>query len=124
MAVNLVPLITVPHAALGPHAALMCHGSIAGKKEGTTSIEQISAVYGKQAVVVSIDPRRVYVTDPTSVSAGRYIDCKLTPHSRQLVVLMLPRRAHTTPLPIPRQRQASAVAITPLANTRTGRHFH
>lgn len=47
----------------------MFHGSIAGKKEGTTSIEQISAVYGKQAVVVSIDPRRVYVTDPASVSA-------------------------------------------------------
>jgi imidazole glycerol phosphate synthase subunit HisF len=34
---------------------------------GTTSIEQISAVYGRQAVVVSIDPRRVYVSDPSQV---------------------------------------------------------
>ena len=106
----MVSLITVPHAAL------MLHGSIAGKKDGTTSIEQISAVYGKQAVVVSIDPRRVYVTDPTSVSAGRYIDRKLTPHLRRFFVLMLPRRAHTTTLPIPRHRQASAVAINPLAS--------
>lgn len=31
---------------------------------GTTAIEEISRVYGKQAVVVSIDPRRVYVSDP------------------------------------------------------------
>ena len=38
-----------------------------GQKTGTTSIEQISAVYGKQAVVVSIDPRRVYVSDPSQV---------------------------------------------------------
>lgn len=34
--------------------------------DGTTSIEQISKVYGKQAVVVSIDPRRVWVKDPAS----------------------------------------------------------
>jgi len=32
-----------------------------GRKSGTSSIEQISAVYGNQAVVISIDPRRVYV---------------------------------------------------------------
>uniref|UniRef100_A0A7S4J4W7 Imidazole glycerol phosphate synthase hisHF n=1 Tax=Odontella aurita TaxID=265563 RepID=A0A7S4J4W7_9STRA len=32
-----------------------------GKKTGETSIETISAVYGVQAVVVSIDPRRVYL---------------------------------------------------------------
>jgi imidazole glycerol-phosphate synthase len=38
-----------------------------GTADGSTSIEQISAVYGKQAVVVSIDPRRVYVADPGSV---------------------------------------------------------
>ena len=34
----------------------------AGKKlAGTTAIEQISRAYGNQAVVVSIDPKRVYV---------------------------------------------------------------
>jgi|Deesub1362B_J571_1020462.scaffolds.fasta_scaffold00292_46 glutamine amidotransferase/cyclase len=35
-----------------------------GKKTGKSSIEQISRVYGNQAVVVSIDPRRVYVDSP------------------------------------------------------------
>ncbi|RLI70250.1 imidazole glycerol phosphate synthase HisHF, partial [Archaeoglobales archaeon] len=33
-------------------------------KTGESSIEQISKVYGSQAVVVSIDPRRVYVESP------------------------------------------------------------
>ncbi|KAL2633126.1 hypothetical protein R1flu_004605 [Riccia fluitans] len=37
------------------------------KKTGKTSLEQISYVYGNQAVVVSIDPRRVYVKDPKDV---------------------------------------------------------
>eukprot|EP00456_Euglypha_rotunda_P064714 TRINITY_DN55221_c0_g1_i1.p1 TRINITY_DN55221_c0_g1~~TRINITY_DN55221_c0_g1_i1.p1 ORF type:complete len:210 (-),score=39.82 TRINITY_DN55221_c0_g1_i1:10-639(-) len=35
-----------------------------GKKTGQTAIEQISYVYGAQAVVVSLDPRRVYVKSP------------------------------------------------------------
>ncbi|NTW89025.1 MAG: imidazole glycerol phosphate synthase subunit HisF [Desulfobulbaceae bacterium] len=39
-----------------------------GKKSGTSSIEQISAVYGNQAVVISIDPRRVYVQAPEDTS--------------------------------------------------------
>jgi len=40
-----------------------------GKKlTGETSIELISTKYGRQAVVVSIDPRRVYVTDPATSS--------------------------------------------------------
>ncbi len=34
------------------------------KKTGASSIEQIAAVYGNQAVVISIDPRRVYVASP------------------------------------------------------------
>ncbi len=34
------------------------------KKTGTSSIEQISKVYGNQAVVISIDPKRVYVNSP------------------------------------------------------------
>ncbi|KHJ35813.1 putative imidazole glycerol phosphate synthase hishf [Erysiphe necator] len=38
-----------------------------GKKlTGCTAIEQISRAYGNQAVVVSIDPKRVYVADSTS----------------------------------------------------------
>ncbi|KAJ8542887.1 hypothetical protein K7X08_005410 [Anisodus acutangulus] len=38
-----------------------------GVKTGKTSLEQISRVYGNQAVVVSIDPRRVYVKDSKAV---------------------------------------------------------
>lgn len=37
----------------------------AGKKlSGSTAIEQISKAYGNQAVVVSVDPKRVYVSKP------------------------------------------------------------
>jgi len=39
-----------------------------GKTTGLSSIEQIAAVYGNQAVVISIDPRRVYVKSPEAVS--------------------------------------------------------
>ena len=35
-----------------------------GRKTGQSAIEQISFVYGNQAVVISIDPRRVYVESP------------------------------------------------------------
>ena len=35
-----------------------------GAKDGGSAIEQIAEVYGNQAVVISIDPRRVYVRAP------------------------------------------------------------
>jgi len=35
-----------------------------GRKTGNSSIEQIARVYGNQAVVISVDPRRVYVASP------------------------------------------------------------
>lgn len=38
------------------------------KLSGLTAIEQISAAYGNQAVVVSIDPKRVYVRAPGETS--------------------------------------------------------
>ena len=38
------------------------------KLNGTTAIETISNAYGKQAVVVSVDPKRVYVASPSSTS--------------------------------------------------------
>lgn len=38
-----------------------------GNKTGETSIETISQVYGVQAVVISIDPKRVYATSPDAV---------------------------------------------------------
>ncbi len=39
-----------------------------GEKTGKSSIEQISTVYGAQAVVISVDPRRVYVKSPEETS--------------------------------------------------------
>ena len=38
-----------------------------GKETGTSAIETIARVYGNQAVVISIDPRRIYVSDPDDV---------------------------------------------------------
>ncbi len=38
-----------------------------GEKTGESSIEQISHVYGNQAVVISVDPKRVYVPSPDAV---------------------------------------------------------
>jgi len=38
------------------------------KLDGKTAIETISAAYGNQAVVISVDPRRVYVSSPNATS--------------------------------------------------------
>ncbi|MGB5831367.1 MAG: imidazole glycerol phosphate synthase subunit HisF [Thiohalocapsa sp.] len=35
-----------------------------GVRDGSTAIEQIAELYGNQAVVISVDPRRVYVSSP------------------------------------------------------------
>ena len=47
-----------------------------GVLDGSTAIEQIAHVYGRQAVVVSLDPRRVYVSGPDApdvVAAGHHV---------------------------------------------------
>lgn len=44
-----------------------------GKKTGMTSIETISRVYGVQAVVISIDPKRVYVNSPDDVDSNHVV---------------------------------------------------
>jgi glutamine amidotransferase/cyclase len=46
------------------------------KLSGTTAIEQISRAYGNQAVVVSIDPKRVYVASPEAAGAHHTIRTK------------------------------------------------
>jgi imidazole glycerol-phosphate synthase len=38
-----------------------------GRAAGDSAIEQIAQVYGSQAVVISIDPRRVYVSSPLGI---------------------------------------------------------
>ena len=51
--------------SIGSDAALIAEEYLkTGKKTGRTSIEQISSVYGSQAVVISIDPKRTYVKSP------------------------------------------------------------
>jgi imidazole glycerol phosphate synthase subunit hisH (EC 2.4.2.-)/imidazole glycerol phosphate synthase subunit hisF (EC 4.1.3.-) len=54
--------------SIGSEAVLAVEDYLArgGIKDGSTAIEQIAAVYGNQAVVISIDPRRVYVETPES----------------------------------------------------------
>ena len=44
-----------------------------GVKTGRSSIEQISNHYGAQAVVVSIDPKRVYVSSPADAPPGKTV---------------------------------------------------
>ncbi len=54
--------------SIGGDAVLIVEDYIkTGQMTGKSSIEQISEVYGAQAVVISIDPRRVYVPSPDTV---------------------------------------------------------
>ncbi|KAJ3105311.1 Histidine biosynthesis bifunctional protein hisB [Phlyctochytrium planicorne] len=47
-----------------------------GALTGETAIEQISKVYGSQAVVISVDPRRIYVAKPEDAPTHRVIPTK------------------------------------------------
>ena len=54
--------------SIGSDAVLIVEAVLqSGKSTGLSSIEQIARVYGNQAVVISVDPRRVYVTSPDAV---------------------------------------------------------
>lgn len=55
--------------SIGSDAVLIVEEVLkSGKATGMSSIEQIARVYGNQAVVISVDPRRVYVDSPNTVS--------------------------------------------------------
>jgi len=55
--------------SIGSDAVLIVEQVLkSGKATGMSSIEQIARVYGNQAVVISIDPRRVYTEAPDSVA--------------------------------------------------------
>lgn len=54
-----------------------------GTASGTTAIEQISRVYGAQAVVISIDPRRVYVKTLEETSHYTIETAQLGPHGEK-----------------------------------------
>jgi len=54
--------------SIGSDAVLIAEAFLkSGKKTGISAIEEISRVYGNQAVVISIDPRRVYVHSPDEI---------------------------------------------------------
>jgi glutamine amidotransferase/cyclase len=54
--------------SIGSDAVLIVEDYLkTGQITGSSSIEEISRVYGNQAVVISIDPRRVYVSSPELV---------------------------------------------------------
>jgi len=54
--------------SIGSDAVLIAEAYLAdGQPSGSSSIEAISRVYGNQALVISIDPRRVYVNSPQAV---------------------------------------------------------
>ncbi len=53
--------------SIGSDAVLIAEQFIHYGLRGKTSIEEISRVYGNQAVVISIDPKRQYVESPYSV---------------------------------------------------------
>ncbi|MGW8286663.1 MAG: imidazole glycerol phosphate synthase subunit HisH, partial [Desulfobulbales bacterium] len=51
--------------SIGSDAVYIVKGYLkSGKTTGKSSIEQISRIYGNQAVVISVDPRRIYVKSP------------------------------------------------------------
>jgi len=54
-----------------------------GQASGASSIEQISAVYGNQAVVISIDPRRVYVSSTADTSHPVIETARPGPHGER-----------------------------------------
>jgi glutamine amidotransferase/cyclase len=55
--------------SIGSDAVLITEEFLASRgPSGQSSIEDISRVYGNQAVVISVDPRRVYVSSPDAVA--------------------------------------------------------
>ncbi|KAF2649541.1 imidazole glycerol phosphate synthase HisHF [Lophiostoma macrostomum CBS 122681] len=55
-----------------------------GKKlSGTTAIETISGAYGNQAVVISVDPRRIYVSSPDSTTHHTIKTATLGPNGEE-----------------------------------------
>jgi glutamine amidotransferase/cyclase len=51
-------------------AVIRLRGELGGKPDGSTAIEKINKVYGAQAVVISVDPRRIYLETPQEEAAA------------------------------------------------------
>lgn len=67
--------------SIGSEAVLAAEHHLAnlGTLSGQSVIEVISAAYGNQAVIVSVDPRRVYVWSPTDTSHHTIKTCEPGP---------------------------------------------
>lgn len=63
-------LMLLPQVSIGSDAVYSAEQfwALGGEKDGTSSIETISKVYGAQAVVVSVDPRRIWISDPSNTT--------------------------------------------------------
>eukprot|EP00118_Oscarella_pearsei_P009212 m.51811 g.51811 ORF g.51811 m.51811 type:complete len:247 (+) comp34159_c0_seq3:146-886(+) len=61
--------------SIGSDAVVAAKAYIASgrQKMGKTSIEMIAAAYGRQAVVISVDPKRFYVDDRCGGSEGQHV---------------------------------------------------
>jgi len=70
--------------SIGSAAVLAAEKYIAsGKKTGTSLIETISDRFGRQAVVISVDPRRVYVKNPEETKHHTIKTSKLGPNGEE-----------------------------------------
>ncbi|ORZ14138.1 hypothetical protein BCR42DRAFT_418119 [Absidia repens] len=54
--------------SIGSDAVYAAEKYLAEGKDGKSAIETIAKAYGAQAVVISVDPRRVYVNDPSETT--------------------------------------------------------
>ncbi len=70
--------------SIGSDAVSIVEDVLRDGPSGKSSIETIAKVYGSQAVVISIDPRRVYVADPSAVPSAVVIPTVLPgPHGER-----------------------------------------
>ncbi|EFX02344.1 glutamine amidotransferase:cyclase [Grosmannia clavigera kw1407] len=71
--------------SIGSDAVLAAEAYYAAGRSlsGTTAIEQIAGAYGNQAVVVSVDPRRVYVASPVDTAHHVVSTVQLGPHGER-----------------------------------------
>jgi glutamine amidotransferase/cyclase len=54
--------------SIGSEAVMIAEAYAAGTCTPQNTITEISQVYGAQAVVISVDPKRVYVSDPSATT--------------------------------------------------------
>jgi glutamine amidotransferase/cyclase len=66
--------------SIGSDAVLIAEAYIkTGRKTGRSAIEEIARVYGNQAVVISVDPQRVYVDSPDATQHAVIRTARLGP---------------------------------------------